>query len=90
MKTICIRAQVFGKVQGVFYRDSTRAQANALGITGWVKNNRDGSVKLHACGSQEKIKSLIAWLHQGPPRAAVTEVVWAEIADERYQGFVIR
>ena len=88
-KIICIRAIVHGKVQGVFYRDSTRQQAEALGITGWVKNNKDGTVELHACGEAETIASLIDWLHKGPARAHVTSVDWHEIPMENHGEFLI-
>ncbi len=88
-KIICIRAIVHGKVQGVFYRDSARQQAEALGITGWVKNNKDGSVELHACGEGAKIQLLIDWLHQGPERARVTKVDWNEIVLEEHEEFII-
>ena len=88
-KIICIHAIVRGKVQGVFYRDNTRQQAEARGITGWVKNNKDGSVELQACGEGSKIQLLIDWLHQGPERASVTKVDWHEIPLEKYEEFVI-
>lgn len=88
-KIICIRAIVHGKVQGVFYRDSTRQQAEALGITGWVKNNKDGSVELQACGEGSKIQLLIDWLHQGPERASVANVTWHETPLEEHEEFVV-
>lgn len=78
-----------GKVQGVFYRDSTQKQAKILGLTGWIKNKEDGTVEVRACGEAEKIKSLIDWLHQGPPRAKVQRVEWAEIPEENYLDFKI-
>ncbi len=88
-KNICIHAIVRGKVQGVFYRDSTRQQAEALNITGWVKNNTDDTVELHACGETEKVKLLIDWLHEGPARAQVTKVDWHEISLEQHEKFVV-
>lgn len=88
-KIICIHAIVHGKVQGVFYRDSTRQQAETLGITGWVKNNKDGAVELHACGEDSKIQLLIDWLHQGPERASVATVTWHEIPLEEHETFLI-
>ena len=89
MKTICIKAIITGKVQGVFYRDNTRQQAEMLGITGWVKNNNDDTVELHACGEKTKIQLLIDWLHKGPTRAEVTQVNWVEIPIENYEQFSI-
>lgn len=89
MKIICIHAIVHGKVQGVFYRDSTCKHATSMHITGWVKNNDNGTVELHARGPEEKIKSLVEWLWQGPPRAKVTDVEWHEIPDEMHDQFII-
>ncbi|HLD84343.1 MAG TPA: acylphosphatase [Coxiellaceae bacterium] len=90
MKYLCIQARVLGKVQGVFYRDSARKKAQSLGIVGWVKNDNDGSVSLHACGDAEKIKQFIEWLHQGPLLAKVSHVDWGQIPTETHEGFTIR
>jgi acylphosphatase len=88
-KIICIHAVIHGKVQGVFYRDSTRQQAKALGITGWVKNNKDGTVELQACGQQDSIDQLVEWLKKGPPRAQVSKVDWAEEDEGNHKEFAI-
>lgn len=88
-KIIAIHAIVHGKVQGVFYRHYTREQAHALNLTGWVKNNTDGTVELEACGDEAKIQLLIEWLKQGPPRAEVSKVDWQIIAASNYDGFRI-
>ena len=63
-----------GRVQGVWFRDSTRNEATRLNLTGWVKNRFDGSVELIAEGSKEEVKKLIEWCHHGPPGARVTMV----------------
>jgi len=63
-----------GRVQGVWFRDSTRREAGRLNITGWVKNRYDGNVELIAEGSRENVKELTAWCHIGPPAAHVTNV----------------
>jgi acylphosphatase len=73
MKRIAI--QVRGNVQGVFYRASTVAKAQQLGVTGFVRNEPDGSVYVEAEGDEEKLNELIAWCKIGPPRARVDEVV---------------
>jgi acylphosphatase len=65
---------VKGRVQGVFYRQSTLDKARSLGLVGWVRNQNDGSVALQATGPREVITALIAWCHQGPPSARVDEV----------------
>lgn len=74
MGDICVRVRVEGKVQGVSFRDSTRAQAEPLGITGHAKNRQDGSVEVLACGDEDAVNQLVNWLHKGPPAATVTRV----------------
>ena len=74
MDTICIRAIVEGRVQGVSFRDSTRQQALSLGITGHARNNPDGTVEVLACGDESAVNRLVDWLHQGPPAASVSRV----------------
>ena len=71
-----IRAHLIieGRVQGVWFRDSTRNEATRLNLTGWVKNRFDGSVELVAEGPREEVKKLIEWGHHGPPGARVTMV----------------
>ena len=66
--------RVSGKVQGVFYRASTREQAMALGLTGYAKNLPDGAVEVLACGDAEAVAALERWLWEGPPAARVEEV----------------
>lgn len=70
----CRRFTVTGRVQGVFFRDSTRRQAEALGLTGHAKNRSDGSVEVLACGAVESLDRLGEWLHEGPGMAAVEAV----------------
>ncbi len=71
-----IRAHLIieGRVQGVWFRDSTRNEATRLNLTGWVKNRFDGSVELIAEGSRQAVEELIEWSHHGPPAARVTMV----------------
>jgi acylphosphatase len=71
-----IRAHLIieGRVQGVWFRDSTRTEAIRLGLVGWVKNRYDGSVEVVAEGPEEKVKELTKWCHYGPPGARVTRV----------------
>jgi acylphosphatase len=78
-----------GKVQGVFYRASAREEAERLGINGWVKNTRDGSVEAMAEGPEEAVSRFIAWCRQGPPRAVVSEVAVTESAPGAYPGFSV-
>ena len=65
---------VHGRVQGVWFRDSTRREAVRLGITGHAINLPDGNVQVLACGDARALDELEAWLHQGPPMARVTKV----------------
>jgi len=63
-----------GRVQGVFFRDSTRRVAESLGLTGHAINLDDGNVEVLACGDAEAIESLLEWLQEGPPLASVATV----------------
>ena len=65
----CVRLRIRGRVQGVFYRDSTRREAQRLGLRGWVRNRSDGSVEAVALGPPERIAALIDWCHEAPPGA---------------------
>ncbi|ATM85433.1 acylphosphatase [Yersinia massiliensis] len=70
MATVCTAAYVYGIVQGVGFRYSTQRQAQKLGVTGYAKNCDDGSVEVLACGEQDAVDSLLAWIKQGGPRGA--------------------
>ena len=76
---------VTGKVQGVFFRQSTRQKARELGISGQVENLPDGnSVSIIATGAEARMAELISWCQQGPPGAVVKHV---EILDQPLQEF---
>jgi acylphosphatase len=62
---------VSGKVQGVWFRESTRLKAEELMIKGWVKNRPEGTVEIVAEGMEPDIKKFVEWCHEGPPRAIV-------------------
>ena len=68
-----------GRVQGVFYRASTRQRAQELGCRGYARNLSDGRVEVLAVGEPLAVHALIEWLRQGPPAAHVTEVKCAEV-----------
>jgi len=74
MDNIRARLIIEGRVQGVWFRDSTRTEAARLDLTGWVKNRFDGGVEVVAEGPKEKVEELIQWCHHGPPAAKVTGV----------------
>lgn len=81
---------VKGKVQGVYYRQSTREKALELGLTGIVKNQPDGSVFIQATGSAAQLNQLVAWCRQGPPRAEVNSVQVETIDPLAFIGFTIQ
>lgn len=69
------RVRVSGRVQGVYYRASTREQARARGLVGWVRNLPDRSVELEVEGDPDGVAALVQWCHEGPPAAQVSEVI---------------
>jgi acylphosphatase len=66
--------RVSGKVQGVFFRASTREQARARGLGGWVKNMPDGSVEAVLEGPAEDVEDVVEWAHEGPKSATVEDI----------------
>ncbi|WP_020409547.1 acylphosphatase [Hahella ganghwensis] len=84
-----IHAVISGKVQGVWFRQSTKQTAQALGISGSAVNLSDGRVEVHAHGTPEAIEKLIEWLHEGPEQAIVNEVLISEYSgnDNTPEGF---
>ena len=82
------RFVVSGKVQGVFFRVSTRQRALDLGLSGRATNLPDGRVEVLAAGSAEAIDALERWLHQGPPAACVAAVVRTPWDGAVNEGFV--
>jgi acylphosphatase len=76
---IARRCLVAGRVQGVFYRASTRARATALGVTGFARNLPDGRVEVLACGDAAAVDLLCRWLWQGSPASGVTAVEIEEL-----------
>ena len=69
-----LRLRVHGKVQGVFFRASTRDQARRLGLRGWVRNCEDGTVELVADGPADAVDTLQEWARQGPEHARVDDL----------------
>jgi acylphosphatase len=78
MRTSQIRAIVRGRVQGVYFRASTREEARRLGLSGFARNLPDGSVEVVAGGPEEAVRSLVDYLHRGPTQAQVESVEWEE------------
>lgn len=91
MTQVCIAVYVYGVVQGVGFRYNTQCKAVALGLTGYARNLDEGSVEVVACGDNEVVEQLVAWLKTGGPRHACVDHVLVEpqgLAD--YKGFSIR
>jgi acylphosphatase len=86
---ISIHCFVSGRVQGVYFRNSTQKQAISLSLTGWVRNVADGRVEVMAFGEREKLLQLYEWLHQGPLLAKVNHVSYEELPWCDYSRFEI-
>lgn len=81
------RLRIHGRVQGVFFRESTRREAERLGVHGWVRNQDDGTVEALVEGEAARVQQLIDWCHRGPPSARVDQVV---VIDEPQRGEALR
>jgi len=90
MERIGMRFIIMGRVQGVFFRDSTRKKALELGITGWVKNIPAGHVECLAFGTPDQIAQLESWLWEGPSQAQVSDVSAMSVPVESYESFDIQ
>jgi acylphosphatase len=87
--TLCIRCLVAGRVQGVFYRATTRHEAQLLGLTGYVRNLTDGRVEVVACGEKEAVETLREWLRKGPADARVSGVACEFIDYQEFAQFSV-
>ena len=83
------RLVITGMVQGVGFRYAMLAQARLLGVTGWVRNRRDGSVEAVIAGDPAQLEAMLDWSRSGPAGAAVDDVM-IEIASGDYQDFELR
>ena len=81
--------KVSGKVQGVGFRFYTHKKANAIGVMGFVKNLRDGSVYIEVEGEEEVVDEFLLWVHQGPEWARVDEVTVQPKPLDNFTNFVI-
>ena len=88
--TRTLHLRVSGRVQGVGYRYALREEAQANGITGWVRNRRDGTVEAVVQGDPAAIEGILDWAKRGPPAARVSEVIAPAAQgefDRPYTGF---
>jgi acylphosphatase len=83
------KIRIAGRVQGVFYRQSTLEEATKLGLKGTVQNLPDGSVEIHAEGDEKKLEELILWCKEGPQHADVNNVEIQELKLANYKHFRI-
>jgi len=81
---------VHGRVQGVFFRDTTRRQAERRGVSGWVCNRWDGAVEAHFEGDPDAVDALVAFCREGPRGAHVDRVDVEDVEPEGADGFAIR
>lgn len=86
----CRLFRIEGRVQGVWFRESTRREAVPLGITGHAMNMDDGSVEVLACGEDEALDRLADWLRQGPRMARVSKVEWKSVEADVPDSFYTR
>ncbi len=84
--TICRRLLIRGVVQGVGFRYAMQREAVRLGLVGWVRNRREGTVEAVVSGPEGAVQALVAWAHRGPPSARVESVVVAA-DDGRFDAF---
>jgi DNA ligase D-like protein (predicted 3'-phosphoesterase) len=85
-----VRVVVRGDVQGVGFRYSTVERAKQLGLLGWVRNEDDGSVRVHAEGLEAAVAELVEYLRAGPPGARVADVGVEEVKAEGHEQFAVR
>ena len=81
---------VSGRVQGVFFRDSVRRRAEAVGVAGWVRNTPEGTVEAVFEGDPGAVDELVEFCRRGPSRAEVTSVDVEEEQPEGLSGFDVR
>lgn len=90
MKTISRAVRIMGHVQGVAYRAWTQSRATREGLTGWVRNEGDGSVSAVFCGPEDRVEAMITACHEGPGAAQVRDVQVSKAEPPGLDGFEIR
>ena len=81
---------ICGRVQGVFFRDTMRRQANRRGVGGWVRNCPDGTVQAHVEGEPDPVAALVLWCREGPRHADVDDVHVTQAEPQGFTRFEIR
>ena len=85
-----VRAKISGRVQHVAFRNWTRVEAQTRGLTGWIRNEADGSVTALLSGPPDAVQEMVKALHRGPPAARVTGVALEQLDEPVRDGFEIR
>ncbi len=85
-----VQVTVTGDVQGVGYRYTMRMVAEEAGVSGWVRNRRDGTVEAEVEGTPEQIDEVLAWMAEGPPGSRVDAASVADLAPSGERGFEVR
>ena len=75
LRTTILHLIIHGRVQGVFFRDSMRREAERMAVTGWVRNLDDGTVEAMVQGDADAVEAILQWARHGPPHAQVQHVV---------------
>jgi acylphosphatase len=88
--TVARRVVVHGDVQGVFFRDTTRRRATEAGVSGWARNNPDGTVEAWLEGEPDDVEVVVDFLGRGPSGASVERVEVDEREPEGHAGFEVR
>lgn len=78
-----------GLVQGVFYRAMAKKTAEKTGVTGWIKNTREGDVEVLVTGGEDQVQQFISWCRRGPANAKVTDVIITGQPETVYKDFTI-
>ena len=90
MSAVAVRLRVSGRVQGVFFRDSCATEARRRGVTGWVRNEDDGTLAAHLEGGQADVEAMVEWCRVGPPRAEVSDLEREAVDPEGCDDFEVR
>jgi acylphosphatase len=90
MPAVGRKIRVYGRVQGVFFRQWAVNQARALRIAGWVRNCADGTVEAHLIGDAQAVEKMTAAMRQGPSQARVEDLTVEDVDPEDLSGFSVR
>jgi acylphosphatase len=89
-ETVRRRVVVHGRVQGVFFRDSTQSEAQSAGVAGWVRNRDDGAVEAVIEGPADAVERVVGFMQSGPSRADVDDIEVTAEDPEGLDGFEVR